>query len=94
MLDRSERFPVLAFQVTDARAARDAYLSDLANGIDPRRVVPEKTITFEETARTWHERKKKGWDEDHAASVLRGLEKHIFPVIGNASIKDLPPPIC
>ncbi|EBM7849123.1 DUF4102 domain-containing protein [Salmonella enterica] len=84
------KYPIMS--LADARAARDAYLADLAKGIDPRRVVPEKIITFEEIARTWHERKKKGWDEDHAASVLRGLEKHIFPVIGNASIKDLTTP--
>ncbi|EAZ4877877.1 DUF4102 domain-containing protein [Salmonella enterica] len=84
------KYPIMS--LADARAARDAYLADLAKGIAPRRVVPEKIITFEEIARTWHERKKKGWDEDHAASVLRGLEKHIFPVIGNASIKDLTTP--
>lgn len=70
----------------------DARDSELAKGIDPRRVVSEKIITFEEIARIWHERKKKGWDEDHAASVLRGLEKLIFPVIGNSPIKDLTTP--
>jgi integrase len=46
-----------------------------------------RTITFDRTARNFHERHKAKWHSDqYAKQWLRGLEIHAFPKIGNLSV--------
>ena len=69
-----------------AREKRDAARRLLADGIDPQRKArPE---TFEAVAREWYA--KQTWAPSHAVRVLRRLEKHAFPHLGN--VAEIEPP--
>lgn len=49
-----------------------------------------RTITFEVSARRYHERHKAKWHSvQYARAWLRRLELHAFPVIGRMSVRDI-----
>ena len=70
------------------------------NNIDPSQVKRQSTVdakinaenTFKAVALEWHETKKSGWSENYAYKMMQGLEKNLFPFIGNRPIKDITPP--
>jgi hypothetical protein len=87
--------------LAEARDARDAARKVVRNGEDPSairvRERREATIrsenTFELIAREWHERQKGKWTTDHAATMLRRIERHLFPQLGPWPVAEIDPPI-
>lgn len=83
-----------------ARKARDAARDLLHAGEDPgvtrAREKARKSISsddgFEVIAREWHQIKKTGWADSHADTVLRRLERDVFPWMGNRPIGDVDAP--
>ena len=48
--------------------------------------------TFEKVARDWHKNSVEKWTPGHAARLLRGLEKDVFPYIGSRLISSISAP--
>ena len=92
-------YPLLS--LADARAARDEAKRKLANnsapGVAKAQCKRLSTINqhhmFEVLARKWWEVNKDRWTARHAKDVMHSLEKRIFPVIGQYSIKDIDTPL-
>ena len=80
-----------------ARLKRDEARSNLASGIDPsakkqaEKYSNSSTNTFEAVAREWHSIKQAKNSEKHQQTVLRRLERMIFPKIGNRQIDTIKP---
>jgi integrase len=47
--------------------------------------------TFEVIARAWHDNFKHKWTDRHANTMLRRLERDIFPAVGSLPITDIKP---
>ncbi|OKP00280.1 tyrosine-type recombinase/integrase [Xenorhabdus eapokensis] len=82
-----------AVSLAEARAKRDEAKKLMAQGIDPKAEKkspssPAKVNTFEQVARVWHASNKR-WDENYRQTILRSLEKYIFPCIGTRDITTL-----
>lgn len=72
---------------------RDEYKdSSLAKQEAKRLAMLSAAQTFEAVAREWHEKYKNGWSDNHARTVLRRLEAHVFPSIGKLPIKEINAP--
>lgn len=86
--------------LAEAREGRDKARKLLAANQDPSLVKQEEkrlaaasaADTFEGLAREWHEKHKAKWSANHAGTVLRRLERDIFPAIGNVPVKDISTP--
>lgn len=84
-----------AISLADAREHREQAKKLLAGGHDPSAVkqeikqekITEAGNTFEVIAREWHEHKKPEWSKTNAETVIKRLEKDVFPVIGKYPIK-------
>jgi len=80
-----------------ARQKRDEARRFVAEGVDPaverktERAAPD-ILTLERLAMEWHERFLPKWTPGHAQDILRRLQIHIFPHIGQTSAKDLAAP--
>lgn len=80
-----------------ARLKRDEARSNLASGIDPSaKKQAEKhsnssTNTFETVAREWHSIKQAKNSEKHQQTVLRRLERMVFPAIGKRQVDSIKP---
>ena len=82
-----------------AREARDEARKIIASGDDPNKIKKEKKRqeainnenTFKNISENWHELNSSKWTHDHSNKVLRRLELHIFPFIGNKPIKMIKP---
>lgn len=81
--------------LADARQKRDEARKLVAVGTDPnehKRAVKaeleDEAKTFEAVARAWHSENKK-WSALHSERILKGLEEHLFPSLGNIYIADL-----
>jgi integrase len=91
-------YPQVTLQ--EAREERDKARKLLSLGQDPSLAKQEKkrlsavsaANTFEAVAMEWHQKNKGKWSENHAGTVLRRLERDIFPAIGNVPIKDITTP--
>lgn len=89
-------------QVTlkEAREGREVAKKLIANGVDPSqqkqidKLEAKKTSenTFQSVAQEWHRTKSSGWSENYARKMIQGLEKNIFPFIGNRPISEVTPP--
>ncbi|MBI1301934.1 MAG: DUF4102 domain-containing protein [Alphaproteobacteria bacterium] len=81
--------------LAQAREHRDEAKRLLAGGLDPSAVkkatkeekILEQANTFEAIAREWQEHKKPEWSEVNAETILKRLEKDVFPIIGKYPIK-------
>ncbi|EGG4958970.1 tyrosine-type recombinase/integrase [Salmonella enterica] len=77
-----------------ARKLRQEARTILSTGADPGvkkqqdKQARKNGITFETVSRQWVAANIR-WSEAHATRVLRSLELHIFPLIGNALVTDL-----
>jgi integrase len=80
-----------------ARAEAAEFREVLRQGGDPRAhrerkrqakaLEDARTVTFEATARNYHERHKPTWrSEQYGQQWLRALEIHVFPAIGSLGI--------
>jgi integrase len=81
--------------LVDARKAHEAARKFVAEGGDPSQQKKDEraqrkhalATTFESVAREWHKAKLAKWTPDNAARILRRLEMHVFPIIGNVPIE-------
>ena len=88
-------------KLKEARDKRDEAKRLLAEGIDPskarqkqkREIELENRNTFEVIAREWHEHNKPEWKAEHAATILKRLEKDVFPSIGKVPIREITHPM-
>jgi integrase len=92
------------YPVVSLKEARDKQADArklLRNGIDPSAVKRERkqqakgqaADSFENIAREWHSKSQGRWVEVYSASVLRTLEREVFPHIGNQPIQDIDAPM-
>lgn len=92
------RYPEVGLK--DARERREEARKLLANGVDPSlqrqavkaAAVLKATNTFEAVAREWFLRFSPNWAESHSKTVLRRLEKDIFPWMGDRAIAEVTAP--
>lgn len=88
-------YPALGLKA--ARGRRTVALALLAQGIDPvehaRQAKAEAAAatvnTFKSVALDWHAAGSRKWSADHAVTILRRLEMHLFPAFGERAIGDL-----
>jgi len=84
--------------LADARQYRDDARKLIARDIDPsatrkaERQAKAGADSFEAVAREWFEKHKPNWAENHAKTIIRRLERDIFPWIGTRPIKEITPP--
>ena len=93
--------PYPAVTLATARKKSRAEAEKRAHGVDPwdaRRVEQERERvarlnTFELIARTWHAQAQKDhqWSAGYTSKVIRHLELHIFPWIGNRPMASILP---
>ena len=84
-----------------ARDARDAYLSLLADNVDPqahrdfikRKATFDTESTLLAIAEQWFKVKRSKVTADFALDIWRSLERHIFPVIGARPLGEVTAPI-
>ncbi len=83
--------------LSEARTKRDEARKLISEGVDPceqkraKKVVPDLQLSFEHIARRWHASNKQ-WAQSHSDKVLKSLETHVFPFIGNRDITTLSTP--
>jgi integrase len=86
--------------LSEARVKAQDARQLLAKGIDPGEVRKAEKLagaerdgnTFEAVSRKWHEEFFHTWSQEHAESLLRSLEKNIYPYIGTRPITEIKPP--
>lgn len=84
----------------EARNKRDEARKQIQDGIDPSQEKKLAKLTqainaansFEAVAREWHSNQRTIWTERYCNTVLRNLEKDIFPVVGFRPINQIMPP--
>jgi integrase len=90
-----------AVSLAKARKKARAEAEKLADGVDPREVRRQeherarivRLNTLERTARAWHTQAKKDrqWSEGYAGKVMRHLELHVFPWLGELQMDKILP---
>ena len=88
-------YPALGLK--SARERRAAALEQLAHGIDPMEAAnatkineaAARTNTFKALALEWHAACALKWSPGHAATVLRRMEIHLFPMLGSKAVDSL-----
>ena len=90
--------------LTDARLKREEAKQKIKQGINPleeRReevrhnqiaqviAEAEECNTFQNIAEDWMKRQGPRWSKKHAFDIKRGLEKHVFPYVGDQLIAEL-----
>jgi len=86
--------------LAEAREKRDEARRMAKDGVDPglaKKMFKHSALVaaknnFEAIAREWFIKHSPSWDEDYSKRLLRGLEKDIFPWLGNNPIKDITAP--
>lgn len=86
--------------LAEAREERDSARKLLRSGKDPSLAKQEKkrlialsaATTFEAVGREWHAKNSVKWSENHQRTVMRRLERDLFPQIGNIPIADISTP--
>ena len=79
--------------LAEARDQADNARKDLLQVVDPNELKKAKkheagqvSNSFQTVALQWHAVRSSNWSSDHAANVLRKLEKDVFPHIGTKEI--------
>jgi integrase len=83
-----------------AREKRDAARKLVAAGIDPgaqrkaakAALVQRTEGSFEAVAREWFEKFSAGWAPTHAATIIRRLERDVFPWLGTRPAGEIAAP--
>ena len=82
--------------LAQARDRRDEARKLLASGIDPsaerqaqKAALKADKDLFEALSRVWFEKFSAGWAPTHAATVIRRLERDVFPWIGAKPIAEI-----
>ena len=82
----------------EARSRREEAKKLLASGVDPsavRKAAKAATADadcFETVAREWFGKFSQGWADSHAETVIRRLERYVFPLIGTRAIREVHSP--
>lgn len=79
------RFPDV--NLAQARALRDQAKQGLVRGGDQ----VDQLRSFADVARAWHAHNLARWSPAHADDVVAGLERDVFPAIGDMPIGDIRP---
>lgn len=83
--------------LAEARAQRDDARLALRQHQNPAEVRRRARsglgsgMTFEDTARAWHEQQLPRWSKVHAADVLSAFKRHVFPRIGRMPLGAIQP---
>lgn len=88
------RYPDMTLD--EARARADEARARLARREDPRDQGGDETPkvrAFEYVSRHWFARHRESWSPKHAADVMAGLERDIFPAIGAMPIQAITTPV-
>ncbi|WP_276487096.1 tyrosine-type recombinase/integrase [Ectopseudomonas mendocina] len=88
-------YPALGLKA--ARDCRASALELLAVGQDPIEAAKAAKLeaanarinTFEAVAREWHSVCARKWKPHHAGTVLRRMETHLFPILGDRPVGEL-----
>lgn len=84
-------YPATTLKAARTKAATARAL--LAQEIDPaeqaRQEQESTALTFEKVAREWHAARSIRWSKDHANTVLRRMELHLFPTLGPKPVASL-----
>ncbi|WPP46630.1 tyrosine-type recombinase/integrase [Pseudomonas sp. AN-1] len=88
-------YPALGLKA--ARQCRAEALELLALGVDPIEHARQSKIeaaaaaanTFKAIALEWHAVGARKWSPAHAATILRRMESHLFPMLGARPVADL-----
>lgn len=91
-------YPIVT--LAEARERRDEIKKLLAQDIDPATAKRERKSeiirnaenTFKAVALEWLEVQKSRWSKGYAEKIVRRLEMHLFPHIGNRPIAQITPP--
>ena len=83
-----------------AREKRDAARKLIAAGIDPgaqrkaakAALIARETGNFEAVAREWFKTFSKEWAQTHAATIIRRLERDVFPWLGTCLAGEITAP--
>ncbi len=86
--------------LSKARKKRLIAREQLADGIDPGEVLKAKKAattghiqnSFEVVAREWHNKFTPTWSSSHAHTIIRRLERDVFPWLGSHDIADIRAP--
>lgn len=86
--------------VADAREKRDAARKQVAAGVDPGEVrkarkaamVAVTENSFEIVAREWHGKFTPTWTPGHADTIMKRMERDLFPWLGARSIGEIRAP--
>lgn len=85
--------------LSQARQRRDAARKQVADGIDPsqaRKALKAAKIhvenTFEVVAREWHGKFTPTWTPGHAKTIIKRLERDVFPWIGARPVIEIKAP--
>jgi integrase len=89
------RYPEISLSV--ARQRREEARAFLALGQDPgeakkdakRAAVFNAASSFELVAREWFRKNEPGWSQGHSSTVIRRLQKDVFPAIGNKPVSEI-----
>ena len=84
----------------DARERRTQARKTIAAGNDPgevkreakRLAVLQTENSFESVAREWYEQRKHEWKPSSAKTIIKRLERHIFPKLGKRPITTITAP--
>lgn len=87
--------------LADAREKLDEARKVQRSGRDPRHAIarirllgPDTGVrTFESVAREWYDVQKDRWKPVHAADVMRGFERDLFPFLGSLPIDQIDQPL-
>ena len=85
----------------EARDKRDDARKLLENGVEPMahaKILKEQeqddaTNSFEAVALEWFSRNKHSWAKSHSRTVIRRMERDLFPWIGREQISSLTAPV-
>jgi len=85
--------------LAEARELRERARKELAAGRDPgevRKVERETAVitatnTFRLVAEEWYKKNVPTWSPKHASTVIRRLEREVYPVMGDRVISEITP---
>lgn len=86
--------------LAEARRKRDLAREKIAKGIDPaleskarrKNDATDLPDCFETVAREWHGKYSHTWSASHATTILRRLEKEVFPFLGTRHVNEIKAP--
>lgn len=86
--------------LAEARERHAAARKSLAAGIDPgeakketkRQLALKSENTFETVAREWYKQRQNKWVTSYSASMMKRLERHVFPRLGSRPITSITAP--